>query len=72
MKKRYRREFSAAEVETIHERWREGKTQRDIGRPFDHASAVIRRVIARSGGITPPVRRRSGRVLRVEEREEIS
>jgi IS30 family transposase len=67
-----RREFSAAEIESIHKRWREGQTQREIGRAFDRASAVIGRVIERSGGFTPPVRRRSGRVLSLEEREEIS
>ena len=72
MKKRNRREFSAAEIETIHERWREGQTQCEIGRAFDRASAVIGRVILRSGGFSPPVRRRSCRVLSLHEREEIS
>jgi len=66
------RQFDAAEIEEIHHRWRHGQTQREIGRALDRVSAVIGRVIARTGGFPPPVRRRGCRVLSLHEREEIS
>ncbi|MHC4995582.1 MAG: IS30 family transposase [Planctomycetota bacterium] len=72
MPRRNRREFNANEIEDIHARWRQGQTQCEIGRAFDRASAVIGRVILRSGGFPLPVRSRSSRALSLQEREEIS
>jgi IS30 family transposase len=72
MRKSTRREFGAAEINEIQQRWRLGQTQSEIGRAFDRAAPVIGRVIARTGGFAPPQRRRSSRVLSLQEREEIS
>src|SRR3546814_12510404 len=43
-----------------------------IGRGFDRESSSIFSVLSPSGGIRPAERRRSGRALRLIEREEIS
>lgn len=43
-----------------------------IGRGFDRASSSIYPILARTGGIRPPERRRSRLALTLREREEIS
>jgi len=54
------------------ERWRQGESLHEIARLFDRKHTSVRTVLAATGGIRPPVRRRSCLALTLEEREEIS
>jgi IS30 family transposase len=72
MKQRRRIYYSAAQRAEIWERWRRGETMHDIGRLFDRGHSSIFSVLAPSGGIRPPARRRSRLALTLAEREEIS
>lgn len=67
-----RRWLLEPEKEEIWRRRQTGVTFRAIGRALNRRSAVIRRVLATHGGITPAPRRRSKRALSRVEREEIS
>lgn len=72
MKQRRRIYYSAAQRAEIWERWRRGESMHDIGRLFDRGHSSIFSVLAPSGGIRPPARRRSRLALTLVEREEIS
>jgi IS30 family transposase len=54
------------------DRWQRGESLQQIADLFDRHRSAIAGVLARSGGIRPPPRRRSLRALRPAEREEIS
>jgi transposase, IS30 family len=43
-----------------------------IGRRFDRSSSSIFPLLARTGGIRPPMRKRSHQALTLSEREQIS
>ena len=49
-----------------------GESLKSIGRLFDRPSSSIFNILAPTGGIRPPIRKRSKRVLTQSEREEIS
>lgn len=66
------RTLSAAEEFEVWTRWKRGESVLAIGRALDRRPTVMARYVARHGGIPPPVRCRSARVLRAAEREEIS
>jgi hypothetical protein len=53
-------------------RWKAGQSLHEIGRALGKDHVVIQFLLARHGGIAPPVRRRSRRVLTLAEREDIS
>lgn len=53
-------------------RWQKGESLNEIARLFDRGHSSIQRILAASGGIRPPVRRRSCLALTLSEREEIS
>ena len=53
-------------------RWKAGQSLHAIGRALGKDHVVIRFLLARHGGIAPPARRRSRRVLTLAEREDIS
>jgi len=72
MKQRRRIYYSATQRADIWDRWRRGESMHDIGRLFDRGHSSIFSVLAPSGGIRPPVRRRSRLALTLAEREEIS
>ena len=73
MKQRPRMYCSDSQKALMWERWKQGATLHEIGRLFDRAhSSVHGVVLAETGGIQPPKRRRSSRALRLTEREEIS
>ena len=72
MKQRKRIIYSEAQRKVIWDRWREGVTLKDIGRLFSKPSSSIHQLLARTGGIRPPDRKRSPRALTLAEREEIS
>jgi IS30 family transposase len=72
MKQRRRIYYSAAQRAEIWDRWQAGESMSSIGRRFDRESSSVFSVISPTGGIRPPVRRRSARALSLGEREEIS
>lgn len=72
MKQRQRIYYTAAQRAEIWDRWQRGESMSSIGRRFERESSSIFSVLSPSGGIRPAERKRSGRVLRLSEREEIS
>lgn len=73
MKRKYRRVgFTATQSAELWERWKKGEGLKSIGRVFGKPSSCIFAHIRPSGGIMPPVRRRSRLALTLAEREEIS
>jgi len=66
------RRFTAAESAEIWDRWQRGEGLKLIGRVFGKHSSSIFAHLRPHGGIRPAPRRRSGRVLSLAEREEIS
>ena len=54
------------------ERWRAGESLQKIAQLFDRNHSSIQQILAPSGGIQPPIRRRSRLALTAAEREEIS
>jgi len=70
----YRRRiyFTDKQKADIWDRWQRGESMSSIGRLFDRNSSSIYPLLARTGGIRPPERRRSRFALTLAEREEIS
>ena len=70
----YRRRiyFTDQQKAEIWDRWQRGESMSSIGRRFDRNSSSIFPLLAHTGGIRPPVRKRSRRALTLSEREEIS
>ena len=70
----YRRRiyFTDKQKADIWDRWQGGESMSSIGRLFDRNSSSIYPLLARTGGIRPPERRRSRFALTLAEREEIS
>ena len=70
----YRRRiyFTEKQKADIWDRWQRGESMSSIGRRFDRNSSSIYPLLARTGGIRPPERRRSRFALTLTEREEIS
>jgi IS30 family transposase len=56
----------------LWKRWKAGQSLNEIGRALGKDHVVIHFVLARHGGIAPPVRRRAPRTLTLAEREDIS
>lgn len=54
------------------DRWSKGDTLTKIGKLFDRPHTSIQNILAATGGIHPPARRRSRLALTMAEREEIS
>jgi IS30 family transposase len=69
---RTRIKYTAAQKAEIWERWQRGEALTAIGRLFDRPSSSIFNMLAPTGGIRPPPRRRSRLALTLAEREEIS
>src|ERR1700758_1006692 len=64
--------LSAAQRADMWSRWKAGQSLNAIGRALGKDKQVIHFLLARHGGIAPPVRRRSRRALTLAEREDIS
>jgi IS30 family transposase len=64
--------FTAAESAEVWDRWQRGEGLKLIGRAFGKTSSSIFAHLQPHGGIRPAPRRRSRRVLSMDEREEIS
>jgi DNA-binding CsgD family transcriptional regulator len=69
---RTRIKYTAAQKAEIWDRWQCGEPLTAIGRLFDRPSSSIFTMLAPTGGIRPPPRRRSRLALTLAEREEIS
>jgi len=72
MKRRRRLYFTAEQKSEIWDRWQRGESMSSIGRGFERESSSIYPLLSRTGGIRPPVRKRSRLSLTLVEREEIS
>src|SRR5215831_18950547 len=72
MNERKRRGLSAEQKAELWRRWKAGQSLNEIGRAIGKDHVVVHFVLARHGGIAPPARRRSQRVLTLAEREDIS
>jgi hypothetical protein len=64
--------FSLQQQTEIWSRWRKGESLSEIGRALRKHAGSIFHIISFNGGVSPLPRRRSKRVLTLEEREEIS
>ncbi len=64
--------YTDADKELMWDRWQAGESLHSIARLFDRYHPSIQRILAESGGIRPPRRRRSHLALSMSEREEIS
>src|SRR5215472_13562224 len=64
--------LSAIEKCDVWSRWKAGQSLHEIGRAFDKPHSCIRSVLLPRGGIPPIARRRSGLVLTLAEREDLS
>jgi len=67
-----RRLFTDSQCAELWRMYKAGESILGIGRALDRGSSAVRRVLESRGGISPPIRRRSPRVLSIVEREEIS
>jgi len=66
------RGLSAEQKAELWKRWKAGQSLNEIGRALGKDHVVVHFVLARHGGIAPPIRRRARRVLTLAEREDIS
>ena len=64
--------YSAAQKAEMWDRWQQGETLHSIARLCDRHHTSVRGILAATGGIRPPERRRSRLALTLAEREEIS
>ena len=72
MKYRPRIYYTETDKALMWDRWQKGDSLHSIAGLFDRNHGSIAGILARTGGIRPPQRRRSRRALRQSEREEIS
>jgi len=72
MKQRAHIYYSEAQRAEMWDRWQRGETLHAIARLFERHHSSVRGILAVTGGIRPPERRRSPRALTLAEREEIS
>ena len=64
--------LSSAQRADMWSRWKAGQSLHAIGRALGKSHVVIQFLLARHGGIAPPVRRRSPLTLTLAEREDVS
>lgn len=64
--------YTAEQKTLMWDLYKKGESLHAIGRMFDRGHQSVRGILSRTGGIRPPERVRSSRVLSLEEREEIS
>ncbi len=72
MKQRRRIYYTDAQKALMWDRWQKGESLAEIARLFDRGHSSVARILAETGGIRPPARRRSRLALLLSEREEIS
>ena len=64
--------YTETDKAVMWDRWQKGESLNSIARHFGRSHSSIQGILARTGGIRPPQRQRSGRALTLAEREEIS
>ncbi len=64
--------YTEADKGLMWDRWEKGESLNSIARHFGRSHSSIQGILARTGGIRPPQRRRSRLALTLAEREEIS
>lgn len=69
---RTRIKYSVEQKSEMWDRWQRGESLNVIGRIFDRPSSSIFGQLSPTGGIRPPIQRRSRLALTLSEREEIS
>ena len=72
MKYRKRICYTEAQKALMWDRWQKGESLESIAQLFDRHHSSVQRILAETGGIRPPERRRSRLALTLAEREEIS
>lgn len=72
MKRRTRIRYTDSQKAVMWDRWQQGESLHQIARLFDRHHSSVRGILAETGGIRPPIRRRSPRALSLVEREEVS
>jgi len=72
MKQRTRIYYTEAQKALMWDRWQKGESLAEIARLFDRGHSSVSGILAETGGIRPPPRRRSRLALILLEREEIS
>jgi len=72
MKRKPRTIYSNAQKAVMWDRWQKGESLHSIAQLFDRTHQSVRRILAETGGIRPPLRKRSRLALTMSEREEIS
>ena len=72
MNRRPRIVYTEEQKALMWDRWQKGDSLHEIARFFGRHHSSVRGVLASSGGIRPPERRRSKQALTLAEREEIS
>ena len=72
MKQRTRIYYTPAQRSEMWDRWQRGESMSSIGRAFDRESSSVYGILSPTGGIRPPLRKRSRLALTLSEREEIS
>ena len=64
--------YTESQKALMWERWKQGATLHEIAGLFDRMHSSVHRILAETGGVPPPERRRSSQALKLDEREEIS
>ena len=64
--------WSPLERRELWDRWKQGQGLVEIARALSRPVPSVQNIVTRNGGIAPAIRRRSARVLQLQEREEIS
>jgi len=64
--------YTETDKSLMWDRWQKGESLNSIARHFGRSHSSIQGILARTGGIRPPQRKRSRRSLTLVEREEIS
>ncbi len=72
MKQRARINYTPEQKGQMWDRWEKGDSLHSIARLFDRGHSSVFGQLSPTGGIRPPARKRSNRVLSTSEREEIS
>ena len=72
MKQRPRIYYTETDKALMWDRWQMGESQTSIARLFDRHHSSVQGILAKTGGIRPPERKRSCLALTLSERETIS
>ncbi len=63
---RTRRNYTAAQMSELWDRWKKGESLKSIGRLFDRPSSSIFNILEPKGGIRPPLRKENYKRLNPE------